>query len=232
MSGSCVIDELLVSTIEVGVGTPVLGDGGARGHDRRTVPGGALRPGAGGRPMGRAPCDRPARRAPAGRQRDLCLAVNLSAHSVTDNRLIALITDRLAATNADPRGLCFELTETAAIINVDRARDFARHLTNLGCEFALDDFEAGFASFYYPKVSPRNRSRNSSKTSQPSTSYATTASTTPRAITSPSPHRFRRSRSTRRLLASPQGRRPTHGWPQREHRRRGGGPGGRRVPTG
>ena len=82
---------------------------------------------------------------------DLCLEVNVSAHSVIDNQLIDLITDRLAATNADPRGLCFELTETAAIINVDRARDFARQLSNLGCEFALDDFGAGFASFYYLK---------------------------------------------------------------------------------
>lgn len=82
---------------------------------------------------------------------DLCLQVNLSAHSVTDNHLIELVTDRLAATRADPRGLCFELTETAAIINVDRARDFARELSSLGCEFALDDFGAGFASFYYLK---------------------------------------------------------------------------------
>jgi diguanylate cyclase (GGDEF)-like protein len=90
----------------------------------------------------------------AERQRaggDVCLEVNLSAHSVTDDALIELITERLAATNADPRGLCLELTETAAIINVDRARDFARQLSDLGCEFALDDFGAGFASFYYLK---------------------------------------------------------------------------------
>ena len=90
----------------------------------------------------------------AERQRagdDLCLAVNLSAHSVSDNRLIELITEQLAATGADPHGLCFELTETAAIVNVDRARTFARQLSELGCEFALDDFGAGFASFYYLK---------------------------------------------------------------------------------
>ena len=47
---------------------------------------------------------------------NVCLEVNLSAHSVSDSRLTALITERLAATKADPRGLCFELTETAAIV--------------------------------------------------------------------------------------------------------------------
>jgi diguanylate cyclase (GGDEF)-like protein/PAS domain S-box-containing protein len=82
---------------------------------------------------------------------NVCLEINLSAHSVGDTRLTELMTERLAATNADPRGLCFELTETAAIVNVDRARDFARWLAELGCEFALDDFGAGFASFYYLK---------------------------------------------------------------------------------
>jgi EAL domain-containing protein (putative c-di-GMP-specific phosphodiesterase class I) len=47
--------------------------------------------------------------------------------------------------------MCFEVTETAAIVNVDRAKRFAEGLARLGCEFALDDFGAGFASFYYLK---------------------------------------------------------------------------------
>jgi EAL domain-containing protein (putative c-di-GMP-specific phosphodiesterase class I) len=43
------------------------------------------------------------------------------------------------------------VTETAAVVNIDRARQFARRIAELGCEFALDDFGAGFASFYYLK---------------------------------------------------------------------------------
>ena len=79
------------------------------------------------------------------------LSVNLSARSISDGDLTTTIRRELAASGVDPRGLIFEVTETAAIVNVDRARHFAQALHELGCEFALDDFGAGFASFYYLK---------------------------------------------------------------------------------
>jgi diguanylate cyclase (GGDEF)-like protein/PAS domain S-box-containing protein len=82
---------------------------------------------------------------------EVVLCVNLSAKSVTDPRLPDHIADELSAHGADGRGLCFEVTETAAVVNIDRARQFARRIAELGCEFALDDFGAGFASFYYLK---------------------------------------------------------------------------------
>ncbi len=83
--------------------------------------------------------------------REVVLCVNLSAKSVTDPRLPDHIASELQAHNADGRGLCFEVTETAAVVNIDRARQFASTVAGLGCEFALDDFGAGFASFYYLK---------------------------------------------------------------------------------
>ena len=83
--------------------------------------------------------------------REIVLCVNLSAKSVTDPALPGHIAAELAAHGADGRGLCFEVTETAAVVNIERARSFARTLGELGCEFALDDFGAGFASFYYLK---------------------------------------------------------------------------------
>ena len=83
--------------------------------------------------------------------RDLNLAVNVSAKSVTDPTLPEFLARELANAGIDGQGLCVEVTETAAIVNLDRAKRFAHALTELGCEFALDDFGAGFASFYYLK---------------------------------------------------------------------------------
>ena len=79
------------------------------------------------------------------------LEVNLSAKSVTDPELPGAIAEWLEEAGADPAGLVFEMTETAAIVNVERAKDFAVSVRELGCEFAIDDFGAGFASFYYLK---------------------------------------------------------------------------------
>ncbi|MDQ3435188.1 MAG: EAL domain-containing protein [Actinomycetota bacterium] len=79
------------------------------------------------------------------------LEVNLSAKSITDPDLPAIIKGLLEQHEVDPSRLVFEMTETAAIVNIERAKRFASFLHELGCEFALDDFGAGFASFYYLK---------------------------------------------------------------------------------
>ncbi|HTN23432.1 MAG TPA: EAL domain-containing protein [Solirubrobacteraceae bacterium] len=88
------------------------------------------------------------------RGHDVIFEVNLSAKSLGQTDLLDDIGRLLAATGVDPSRLVFEVTETAAIINVDRAKQFARRLHELGCRFALDDFGAGFASFYYLKHLP------------------------------------------------------------------------------
>jgi len=80
--------------------------------------------------------------------------VNLSARSLVDPELPAIVSEQLTRTGADPSRLVFEITETAAIANMEQARAFANALRNLGCGFALDDFGAGFASFYYLKHMP------------------------------------------------------------------------------
>jgi diguanylate cyclase (GGDEF)-like protein/PAS domain S-box-containing protein len=82
------------------------------------------------------------------------LEVNLSGRSVGDPELLTLIEQGLETRAINPANLVLEVTETAAIANMDRARGFATKLRGLGCGFALDDFGAGFGSFYYLKHIP------------------------------------------------------------------------------
>jgi diguanylate cyclase (GGDEF)-like protein/PAS domain S-box-containing protein len=84
----------------------------------------------------------------------LRLTVNLSGRTLTDDRLLADLEDGFAQTGADPGCLTFEVTETAAVANIHLAREFAERLRAIGCRFALDDFGAGFGSFYYLKHLP------------------------------------------------------------------------------
>ncbi len=85
---------------------------------------------------------------------DLRLEINLSGHTIGDEKLLELIERRLEETGVPPDRLVFEITETAAIANMARAATFVDRLSELGCKFALDDFGAGFGSFYYLKHLP------------------------------------------------------------------------------
>ncbi len=82
------------------------------------------------------------------------IEINISGHSLGDSELAAEIGRELRAAGVDATQLIFEVTETTAIDNIAAARSFAEDLAELGCRFALDDFGAGFGSFYYLKHLP------------------------------------------------------------------------------
>ncbi|MDQ2701118.1 MAG: EAL domain-containing protein, partial [Actinomycetota bacterium] len=82
------------------------------------------------------------------------IQVNLSARSMVDPALCGVIERSLEEHAIDPWRLVIEVTETNVIDNMDQARIFATRLASFGCRFALDDFGAGFGSFYYLKHLP------------------------------------------------------------------------------
>ncbi len=84
----------------------------------------------------------------------LSLEVNLSGKSIGAPALLELTERLMRETAIDPGRLTFEITETAAVANIAMARAFSQRLRALGCRFALDDFGAGFGSFYYLKHLP------------------------------------------------------------------------------
>jgi diguanylate cyclase (GGDEF)-like protein/PAS domain S-box-containing protein len=90
----------------------------------------------------------------AAQHTDLTMELNLSGATIDDPSLVKYVADRLEHHGADPSRIVFELTETAAISNIGKAREMARNLSELGCQFAIDDFGAGFSTFYYLKYFP------------------------------------------------------------------------------
>ncbi len=81
-------------------------------------------------------------------------AINLSGHSLCDDQFIEFIVKEIQQPGVDPKRLCFEITETAAVANLSRAMELMSQLKVMGCQFALDDFGSGLSSFTYLKNLP------------------------------------------------------------------------------
>jgi EAL domain-containing protein (putative c-di-GMP-specific phosphodiesterase class I) len=80
------------------------------------------------------------------------LDVNVSAQTLGDLSLTRTLARALRSVQVDAENLVFEITETAAVENIDVAIAFSRRLERLGCSLALDDFGTGFGSFSYLKA--------------------------------------------------------------------------------
>jgi len=83
-------------------------------------------------------------------------SINISGHSLGDPDFKEFVLSSLSDNLPLCEKLCFEITETAAVINLALAVDFINEVKELGCSFALDDFGTGMSSFTYLKNLPVN----------------------------------------------------------------------------
>ena len=81
-------------------------------------------------------------------------AINVSGHSVNDETFPDFVLEQFSKSQAPTSKVCFEITETAAIANLDNAVDFMNRMKIIGCQFSLDDFGTGLSSYSYLRNLP------------------------------------------------------------------------------
>jgi diguanylate cyclase (GGDEF)-like protein len=78
-------------------------------------------------------------------------AINLSGQSLSDESFLHFLVDILDEFDIPSDKICFEITETAAIVNLNKATRLISILKSMGIRFSLDDFGSGLSSFAYLK---------------------------------------------------------------------------------
>ena len=78
-------------------------------------------------------------------------SINLSGQSLGDDDILEFIEEEIRQSGLPASCLCFEITESAAVSNLDKAQSFIDRLRTVGCGISLDDFGAGLSSFAYLK---------------------------------------------------------------------------------
>jgi EAL domain-containing protein (putative c-di-GMP-specific phosphodiesterase class I) len=64
------------------------------------------------------------------------------------------VKDRVSGSAFDREKLCFEITESESINNIDSSIEFIEKMREIGIRFSLDDFGTGVSSFHYLKKLP------------------------------------------------------------------------------
>lgn len=82
------------------------------------------------------------------------VAINLSGASLNSEEFLDLALSLYKENGINPHQVCFEITETTAVSNLNSAIDFIKELKSRGFLFALDDFGSGVSSFGYLRSLP------------------------------------------------------------------------------
>jgi diguanylate cyclase (GGDEF)-like protein/PAS domain S-box-containing protein len=81
-------------------------------------------------------------------------SINLSGQSINEPKFKDYVIAEIKKAGIRPQMICFEITETVAIGDLNLALRFITALKSLGCSFSLDDFGTGVSSYGYLKKLP------------------------------------------------------------------------------
>lgn len=87
---------------------------------------------------------------------DMIFTINLSGDSLNNADFINHVKELISEYGIDAETICFEITETVAIINLQKTKTLIKELKIIGCQFSLDNFGSGLSSFDYLKDLPVN----------------------------------------------------------------------------
>jgi diguanylate cyclase (GGDEF)-like protein len=87
-------------------------------------------------------------------EQPVIFTINLSGQSLGDEGFAEYLIEQIRNSGIEPKALCFELTESAAIANLARAEIMMKQVRELGCGIALDDFGTGLSSLAYLRALP------------------------------------------------------------------------------
>ena len=90
-------------------------------------------------------------------QMDLPISINLSGRLLTQEHISQILDELLQDCGADCACIQFEVTETAAIGDLDQTVEILSRLKDVGYTISLDDFGVGYSSLTYLRKLPIDR---------------------------------------------------------------------------
>lgn len=111
-------------------------------------------------PIGRWVLDEACRQArlwQVGSPRPLTVAVNIASRQLVDDDVLAAVREALARHGLPPQALELEITERAAVTDIEQARGLLDRLVALGVGVSIDDFGVGYSSLSYLRDLPVQR---------------------------------------------------------------------------
>ncbi|MEX1029967.1 MAG: EAL domain-containing protein [Paenibacillaceae bacterium] len=84
------------------------------------------------------------------------VSVNISGHQLKQRGFVDRIKSIIKQTNIDPQYLCFEMTESTIIDDLEATIRMFREFADLGIKLSLDDFGTGYSSLSMLKKLPIN----------------------------------------------------------------------------